>query len=200
MKSPRPRKPHAGLRRFDAVMIAAHWTTLALIVGMFATAWLYGQATDNEQANRLLTWHRSLGVTVWAVTLGRVVWRVGFAAIPALPAEMPRIQKWAAKANEYAIYALLLIQPLTGLAQSFTRGRAFSLFGLAVPVVMAKDKPLTAVFHAVHELSAWALLGLIGVHALAALFHRFVLRDHVLQSMLPLPAMASSRRAKPPRD
>ena len=50
---------------------------------------------------------------------------------------------------------------------------------------MAGDKPLTALFHQIHALSAWVLLGLIGLHILAALFHRFVLRDEVLQSMLP---------------
>ena len=51
--------------------------------------------------------------------------------------------------------------------------------------MMAGDKPLTALFHQIHALSAWMLLGLIGLHILAALFHRFVLRDEVLQSMLP---------------
>jgi cytochrome b561 len=59
------------------------------------------------------------------------------------------------------------------------------LFAWQVPKVMAGDKPLTALFHQIHALSAWVLLGLIGLHILAALFHRFVLRDEVLQSMLP---------------
>ena len=59
------------------------------------------------------------------------------------------------------------------------------LFAWRVPSVMAGDKPLTALFHQIHALSAWVLLGLIGLHILAALFHRFVLRDEVLQSMLP---------------
>jgi cytochrome b561 len=51
--------------------------------------------------------------------------------------------------------------------------------------VAAGNKPLTALFHEIHELSAWVLLGLIGLHIMAALFHRFILRDEVLQSMLP---------------
>jgi cytochrome b561 len=59
------------------------------------------------------------------------------------------------------------------------------LFAWRVSSVMAGDKPLTALFHQIHALSAWVLLGLIGLHVLAALFHRFVLRDDVLQSMLP---------------
>ena len=59
------------------------------------------------------------------------------------------------------------------------------LFAWRVPSVMAGDKPLTALFHQIHALSAWVLLGLIGLHILAVLFHRFVLRVGVLQSMLP---------------
>jgi len=172
-------------RRFDNITMALHWTTLLLILGMFASAWAYSTSTDNAQANLTLAIHRSLGVTVWTVTLARLFWRRRFASIPALPADMPRIQQLAAKANEYGLYALLLIQPLTGMAQSLTRGRPFPLFGLDVPKLMAKDRDLTAVFHAIHELSAWLLVGLICLHALAALFHRFVLKDDVLQSMTP---------------
>jgi superoxide oxidase len=76
--------------------------------------------------------------------------------------------------SEYGLYALLLFQPLTGLAQSLARGRHFMLFAWQVPKVMTGDKPLTALFHQIHALSAWVLLGLIGLHILAALFHRFV--------------------------
>jgi len=48
---------------------------------------------------------------------------------------------------------------------------------------MARDQGLTHLFHGVHEASAWALLGLIGLHTLAALFHRFVVEDEVFASM-----------------
>jgi len=40
-------------------------------------------------------------------------------------------------------------------------------------------------FHEIHQIGALVLLSLIGVHALAALFHRFILKDNVLQRMLP---------------
>jgi cytochrome b561 len=98
---------------------------------------------------------------------------------------MPKVQQRLATTSEYGLYALLLFQPLTGLAQSLTRGRQFMLFAWQVPKLMSSDKPLTMLFHQIHSVSAWVLLGLIGLHILAALFHRFVLKDEVLQSMLP---------------
>jgi len=65
--------------------------------------------------------------TPWLTAFCRVVWRLAFAYGPALPAATPAIQKRLARANEVALYALLLIQPLTGLAQSLTRGRPVPL-------------------------------------------------------------------------
>jgi cytochrome b len=59
------------------------------------------------------------------------------------------------------------------------------LFEWEVPKVMAGNKALTLLFHQIHAVSAWLLLGLVGLHVLAALFHRLVLKDEVLQSMLP---------------
>jgi len=173
-----------GRRRFDSLTIGLHWVTVALIAGMFASAWLL-LASDREHAAMLLTIHRSLGVMTWAVAIGRLAWRMSLAYLPPFPQDMSKLQQRLAKASEYALYALLLFQPLTGLAQSLMRGRSFMLFAWRVPKLMAADKPLTALFHQIHALSAWVLLGLIGLHVLAALFHRFVLRDEVLQSMLP---------------
>lgn len=173
-----------GRRRFDSLTIGLHWVTVALIVGMFASAWL-SLASDREHAAILLTIHRSLGVVTCAVAIVRLAWRMSLAYLPPFPQNMPKLQQQLAKASEYALYALLLFQPLTGLAQSLLRGRSFMLFAWRVPKVMAADKPLTVLFHQIHALSAWVLLGLIGLHVLAALFHRFVLRDEVLQSMLP---------------
>jgi cytochrome b561 len=173
-----------GRRRFDNLTIGLHWATVALITGMFASAWLL-LVSDHERAAMLLIVHRSLGVVTWAVAIVRLAWRFSFAYLPPFPGTMPRAQQRFAKGSEYGLYALLLLQPLTGLAQSLARGRSFMLFEWQVPKVIAGNKALTLLFHQIHTVSAWLLLGLIGLHVLAALFHRLVLKDEVLQSMLP---------------
>ena len=174
-----------GPRRFDVVTIALHWTTVALIVGMFATGLSMGLAADHEQEEALLYLHRSLGVLTWITAFGRLAWRLSFAFLPSFPSAMPKVQQRLARLSEYGLYALLLVQPLTGLSQSLTRGRPFPLLAWETPAVMARDKGLTHLFHNVHEISAWVLLGLIGLHVLAALFHRFFVKDEVFQSMAP---------------
>ena len=170
---------------FDGVTIFVHWTTVILVLGLFLVAWLLGQAQDGEAATRLLTLHRSLGVSLWCLTVLRLLWRLTGAKFPPFPASMPPVQQLAAKLSEYGLYALLLVQPATGVAQSLYRGKAFDLFLWPVPVIVARDRDLVHLFHALHAWGAWALAGLVGLHALAGLFHAFVLRDGVFQSMWP---------------
>jgi cytochrome b561 len=171
-------------QRFDDLSIWLHWITLALVIAQFSSAWLLSAASGN-QAAALLGFHRSLGVVIWLVTVCRLAWRTLFAALPPFPDSMPKFQQQMAKLNEYSLYALLILQPFTGLAYTLFRGRPFPLLLWQVPKVIPGDRALSDLFHEIHQIGALALLSLIGVHALAALFHRFILKDNILQRMLP---------------
>jgi cytochrome b561 len=172
--------------RFDQVTIALHWLTLALVFSQFTTAWLLTTAGDEAAgAAGLLTLHRSMGVVTWGVVVSRLIWRAAFAHKPPFPASMPKLQQWVARATEWGLYLLLLLQPLTGFGDSVFRGHAFALLAWRLPSLTHADKPLFHAMHTAHELGALALLLLIGLHAGAALLHGVMLRDGVLQRMLP---------------
>jgi len=171
--------------RYDRVSIGFHWMTSLLLIAMFGSAWALRGAEDAGSAARLLALHRSTGVLIWLVTLSRLGWRLLVTLPPALPATVGTAQRIAAKANQAALYALLLLQPITGFLQSVWRGKPFQLFGVLFPAVAPRNKPLTHLFENVHETCAILLLALIGFHALAALFHGFIRRDGVLETMLP---------------
>ena len=172
--------------RYGRVTVALHWLTLLLVVGQFTTAWLLSQAGDDgDAAANLLTIHRTMGLVTWCVVAGRLGWRTCFAHKPPLPASLSKLQQLAARLNEYALYALLLLQPLTGLGDTVFRGRPFVLAIWRVPALLHADKAAFHALHALHEWGAVALLVLIGVHTAAALLHGVVLRDGVMQPMLP---------------
>ena len=99
-----------GRRRFDSLTIGLHWATVALVTGMSASAWLL-LASDREHAAMLMIVHRSVGAVTWAVAIVRLAWRFSFAYLPPFPETMPRAQQRFAKASEYCLYALLLLQP-----------------------------------------------------------------------------------------
>jgi cytochrome b561 len=172
--------------RFDRTSIVLHWLTVLFIVVQFASIWLR-EAVDHETsfAVALLTVHLTMGVLTWMVASARLIWRRWFASLPPFPQSMPMLQQLIAKANEYGLYALLLVQPVTGLGNVLFHGRSFALFIWEVPALLAPDPAVRSLFVKAHEFGAKALVVLIGLHAGAALFHGLVLSDGVLQRMLP---------------
>jgi cytochrome b561 len=172
--------------RFDRISIALHWLTVLLIVAQFASAWLH-EAIDHETsfALVLLTMHRTIGGLTWTVVVARLAWRRYFAHLPPFPPSMPKLQQSIAKANEYGLYVLLLAQPITGLGNVLFHGRPFGLLIWEVPALLEPNPAIRGLFVEAHEFGAKALVVLIGLHAGAALFHGMVLRDGVLQRMLP---------------
>jgi cytochrome b561 len=179
----RPRR--RAIERFDTVTIWIHWATLLLVIVMFGTALARESVGARDTAALLLTVHRSTGVLLWLVTLGRVAWKSSAGRAPALPFGTPAIHRWAARVTEYGLLAFLILQPIAGFAQSVAGGKPFALFGISFPSVMARNCDLTHLFAAIHEKSALVLLVLIAIHTLAALLHHFVLHDQVLRTMLP---------------
>jgi cytochrome b561 len=179
-------------KRFDPVSVLLHWLTVLLIIGQFTTAWLHEAAGHGTSLGaEILDAHRTMGVMTWTVALARVVWRQRFAYLPPFPESMPKLQRWIAKANEYGLYTLLLVQPVTGLAAMVVEGRPFALFLWQVPTLMTPDPAIHLLLERAHKVGGNALLVLIGLHACAALFHGLVLRDGVLQRMLRWPLAQS---------
>jgi cytochrome b561 len=178
-------KGAASADSYDRIAKAVHWTTLLLIAGVYVTVWTSHAVGSREQSALLVQLHRSIGVTIFALTLFRLAWR-WIARVPPLPAELPLFQKVAARATEYALYLLLLLQPALGLLNTNARGRRVDFYLLGeLPSVVDPDKVFAKQAMAAHEFVAYLLVALVALHAAAALFHHFVRRDNVLNAMLP---------------
>jgi cytochrome b561 len=180
--------------RYDAVIRGIHWLTLLLIAGVYAAAWTAHSGLAGDWYQPVMQLHRSLGLSVAALTVARLAWRAR-ARVPALPEDLHPLQKAAARANEALLYLLLLAQPLLGLLQTNARGQQVDLFFLfRLPAVIGPDRLLARQLHDLHALTADALLIAVGMHAAAALYHHFIRRDEVLAAMLP-----ARLREAPPR-
>jgi cytochrome b561 len=185
----------AEQRVFDPTTRLLHWLTVGLITFVFVLAFSIDLATSRASHTALLQLHRSFGVTVWAVTLVRLVWRQ-FAKFPNWPTDMPQPMRLAAQGSEYALYALLLAQPILGLLQTNARGDSVDLFFLGqLPSLIGQHRALARELLVVHETVGFMLLGLIALHISAALFHHFWRRDDTLTAMLP--SVAAHRQTGP---
>ena len=143
---------------FDPVTRFLHWLTLFLVATIFVLAFSIDFASSKEEAVALIQLHRSFGVIVWVVTLGRLVWRQ-FARFPNWPADMPQAMRFAAQWSEY-VYALLLTQPIVGLLHTNARGDRVNLFFLGqLPAIIGQNRALAKQILEVHKTVGFLLLG-----------------------------------------
>jgi cytochrome b561 len=148
----------AESERFDDISITLYWLTVLLIVALFASAWAR-EAVDHDTrlASALMTVHRTTGVVTWIVRWVRLVWRHRFAYLPPYPESVPKLQQWAAKANEYGLYVLLLTQPISRIGNVLFRGHSLKLLVWEIPAVFDANPTIRDMFVEVHEFGGKAL-------------------------------------------
>lgn len=175
--------------RYTKVAMALHWLLALMILGMFAVGVYMTDLPFSPQRLKLYNWHKWAGITFLALTLLRLVWRVTHRP-PALPAvvikAMPGWQTRAYHATHHLMYLLFFAVPLVGWAYSSAAGFPIVWFGqIALPDLLPADKALAELIKPLHELSAFCLMGLAGLHVAAAVKHHWVDRDGLMNRMLP---------------
>ena len=171
--------------RYTATAISLHWLIAIGIAGTFSLGLYMHELPLSPTKLQLYSWHKWAGVSLFALIVVRLLWRATHAA-PPLPAQMPALQRLAANATHWALYALMVAVPLSGWLMSSAKGFQTVWFGvLPLPDLVAKDAALGDLLQDVHEALNLTMLGLVLLHAVAALKHHFIDRDDVLTRMLP---------------
>jgi cytochrome b561 len=184
-------------RVFDQATRVIHWVSAGLMLLIFVLAFSIDLATSRASHTVFLQLHRSVGLTVWVLTMTRLAWRQ-FAKYPDWRGDMSKRMRTAAMASEYGLYALLLAQPILGLLQTNAHGDHVNLFFIGqLPALIEMNRPLAQQLLTVHKAVGFSLLGLIALHVSAALFHHLWRRDDTLTAMLPA---AGWRRLSSPAD
>jgi cytochrome b561/polyisoprenoid-binding protein YceI len=161
-----------------------HWLTAFLVICLVIIGFIMGglPLTLKLQTYNL---HKSLGVLVLILTLGRVCWNI-LSRRPAPDESLTDFEKAASTMLHAGFYVLLIAMPLSGWIMSSAAGRPVSFFGLfTLPDLVAKDEMTAKVFRALHWDIAWILIACVVLHVSAAIKHHFVDKDNVLRRMLP---------------
>lgn len=174
----------AGVAHYDRVSIAFHWLTAALVVGLFALAEIWGFLPRGTPTRRLLQHlHISFGLLFAAVFVLRAIWRVS--AGRRLPPAATGWLRTASTGVHGLLYLLMAAQIVLGFLFRWAQGEPFAFFGLFdVPTLIAIDHEQRRFIGGLHNTVAWCIIVLALLHALAGLFHHYVLRDGVLRRML----------------
>jgi len=174
--------------QYDPVSKAAHWLTFALVAAQFAIGWMMPEIGWGTEPEGLIGVHLALGASLLIVVTFRLLWRLTHRS-PAPLSLTPKWQRWVAWLTHFGLYTLLVVMSLTGWASASAREWPVKAFGvIPLPALVAPHAKIGFVLGDRHAgILSWALLCLIGIHVSAALYHRFVKRDAVLQRMLPSP-------------
>jgi superoxide oxidase len=172
-------------QRYGRLSISLHWLMLLLIAAVYALMEFRGyfpRGSATREAMKL--WHYMLGLAVLALVFVRIAARFLSPTPPIVPA-ISAPQAWAAKLLHLALYALMICLPLVGWTILSAEGNAVPFFGMELPPLTVPDKATAESMEDLHELGGKIGYALIGLHALAALFHHYVQKDNTLRRMLP---------------
>jgi cytochrome b561 len=171
--------------RYNGIAQLFHWATVLLVIGAYVTSVggpelrVYSPANDFSRSL-----HELLGMSVFALTAMRLGWRAMFPP-PQFPA-MPAWMEFGAKAGHWAIYALLVLVPLTAIFGAWLEGHPLTPLAVGnIQPLLPQSRALGLLLADVHGWLGDTLIWLAGFHATAALYHHLWRRDTVLLSMLP---------------
>jgi cytochrome b561 len=186
---PLPDTPHMPVYRTVARRL--HWLMAGLVVIQIVAGlvMVYEGAEGSlvvrlAEALSLYDGHKLLGLVLLALVVVRLAYRIRVGT----PADEPTLEPWQREASHLVhawIYLLLIVVPLLGWA-GVSLYPAVVLFGsFSIPAILSPDRDASAAVLAAHRYGAFALIGLIGAHVGAALYHHYVRGDDVLRRMLP---------------
>lgn len=171
--------------RYPRALIGLHWLTLLLIVVVYVCMEFRGVFPRGSEPRELMkATHFSAGLTVLLFVVARIVLRLRGPIPPVTPA-LPALQKLAAAAGHLALYGFMIGMPLMGWLLLSAEGASISLWGVPLPALVGVDQGLAHTLEDLHETGATVGYALIGLHALAALYHHHIRRDDSLRRMWP---------------
>ncbi|MDW5317574.1 cytochrome b [Rhizobium sp. PL01] len=156
-------------RGYSGLQITLHWLIAALVAvqlifGESMTASVDAMAEGGAASpfdQTIASLHYWFGTAILVLVVLRLFVRLTHGA-PSSPDGIPGWMSFASRITHWIFYALLIAVPVTGLLGFYTDGPFGDIHAWAKPV----------------------FIGLIALHAGAALFHQFWLKDGLLKAML----------------
>ncbi|TXD56807.1 cytochrome b [Ralstonia sp. TCR112] len=169
--------------KYSPTMRALHWlVALAVLIAVVAIEIMDFFPKGSAERATLFIVHQTAGLSVLALMVLRLLARVATQAPPPVPGT-PLVQL-AARLTHGALYVLMVGMPVLGLLALAWGGKPIQPFGLNLPLALTQDKTLAHWSKEIHESGATLVYIAVGLHAAAALWHEFILKDRLLRRML----------------
>ena len=170
---------------YGILSIGIHWFMLLLFMAVYGCIELHEFfPKGSDLRTTLKTWHFMLGLSVLVLASIRLMVHM-ISPVPRIEPNPPKWQKQSARLMHMALYALMFGMPLAGWLLLSAKGAAIPFFGVHLPALISKSEYLADIIEEIHEAGGTIGYFLIGLHAAAALYHHYFVRDNTLRRMLP---------------
>jgi cytochrome b561 len=174
----------AAATGYTPIARVLHWTIAALVLFMLPLGVVIANEWGGPAQTFLYNLHKSIGATLIPLVIVRLLYRLSNPP-PPLPSDLPAIQQFAAHATHWALYALLLAQPIVGYIMTSAYPAPVPFFGLFnLPAIWPENRALSDQLVVVHMYFGLAIAAVAAMHFGAALFHHFVRKDRILMRMI----------------
>ncbi len=188
------------MKTYTHTAIALHWTIALLIFAGFGLGLTMTEMVFSPDKLKFYSWHKWIGITVFALAAARLLWRLSHPA-PPLPGHMPIWQQRAAHASHHVLYFLFFAIPISGWLFSSAKGIPTVYLGLIpLPDLLNKDigeivlmaanaeKLFTVaeLLRLTHKTLNYSMGALVILHIVAAIKHYAIDRDEVMTQMIPV--------------
>jgi cytochrome b561 len=169
-------------KSFGSVSKFLHWTIALIMIGLLALGFLL----HDYGSPYLYKVHKTIGFLVLLLVGIRLLWRI-INPTPEYDNKTPKIMVFAVHSFHYLLYALMIIMPLSGFIASNAAMKSVSfLFLFDMPSVFeVKNVDLAKLMMQAHHFIALAILFVLSMHIIAALYHHYIRKDDILKRMLP---------------
>jgi len=170
------------MSRYSKGAIFLHWLMAVMIIGNLAGGFLHDFIPRGSPERTLvMDLHKSFGLTIIALTLVRLGWRLANPP-PPLPAYFTGGERLLSKAAHLGFYGLMLALPLSGWVAADRNDRPLAFFWMPVPK-FGVGKATGSSANEMHELLGWAMLALLALHIIGIIKHLLMDRDNLLPRM-----------------
>ena len=158
-----------------------HWlTATGLIVQIPLGFYLVDLDFDQSRVD-IENYHIIFGLIIFYATLIRLIFKL-LTPTPDFQDNAFPGQKILAKLNHFFLYFALLSITISGILKKLFNGESLVIFFKKINLTYNYE--LSEQFYSIHVLANYVLIGLIALHILAVLFHRFLLRENIVKRIL----------------
>ena len=174
-------------QKYGLIAILLHWLIALVTFGLFALGlWMVELGYYDSWYQKAPKLHEGIGVFLFFFLLIRIVWRW----ISSTPEPLSNHKQWEKIGSHFAhglLNILLIVITISGYLIVTAKGEPIHVFDLfSIPASMSDFSNQEDLAGEIHLITAWAVIILAAVHALAALKHHFIDKDRTLRRMLGL--------------